>query len=94
MADYEIGTTVRLSMEFRTRSTNALVNPSTVTLDLRSPSGVESVVTVVNDSTGLYHGDVTPDAAGKWDYRWEGNGTQSVAYEGQINVRESAFDSP
>jgi hypothetical protein len=59
MPRYALGATVRLKFTV-TDATGALVAPSSVVLTLQKPDGTQTPYSsLVNDSTGLYHQDLT-----------------------------------
>lgn len=71
-----------------------LAAPSTVTLVLETPDGVETsytaaAATVTNVSTGIYRRDHSVTLAGLHRYRWVATGTVVAAEEGQFYVRSS-----
>lgn len=90
MADIHVGDAMTLRAKFRVSGT--LTDPTTITLDVKDPSGNTDTytlagATVTKDSTGSYSKSVTFDEAGWWTYEWTGTGTV-VAVEGnQIYVR-------
>ncbi len=49
---------------------------------------------IVQDSTGVYHADLTFTARGSHHIRWVDSGALAEAQEGAVNVRESAFVTP
>lgn len=92
-----IGTELRLRIEF-VDDNGAYVDPTTVAFETISPRaarveyefGTDSEIQKV--STGIYTADVTPDAAGRWHYRWATTGTgTAAAKEGDFLVQDSAF---
>lgn len=87
MNAFDVGDTVRLTATFRDPDGN-LMDPASVTLQIRKPSGEVVSVPVVRDSTGVYHGDVTVDESGLWTYRWYAPGG---AEEGAFFVRFSGI---
>lgn len=86
MNKYDIGDQVRLSVAV-TNSAGTATSPTTVTCTVRKPDASSASLSVVNDSIGNYHADVTPDQVGQWDYRWAGTGALVVAEEGSFYVR-------
>ena len=92
---YVIGDLVRVKVTW-TDIADALVDPTTVVLKVKSPANVISTYTyalgeVVKDSTGVYHYDVaTALASGTWHYRWEAAGAAIGADEGSFYVGASA----
>lgn len=93
---YDIGDLIRLSGSFSNEETGEPVDPTTVTLLVRSPSDVLYTYTteVVKDSVGEYHYDfstvaITNVDSGTWHYRFEGEGTAEVAEEKSFILRYS-----
>jgi hypothetical protein len=71
-------------------------DPTTVTLKVQDPSGVEDTYTyalgqVTKSAAGVYYRDVAVDEKGVWHYRWIGTGTVAAADEDYFFVRESQF---
>jgi len=90
---YDRGTEVRLSVTFVDLS-GALVDPTTVTFEVKDPSNnitSYTIPTVVRDSTGNYHLDVLLNASGPWWYRGDGTGAFITAAEKQLTVKPSQF---
>lgn len=89
---YAIGNLVRCTAEFRDPTgLDALVDPSTVTFKLKTPTGTATTSTPTHDSTGRYHADVNVTEAGTWSYRFESTGTYQAAQEGTFYVEQGAF---
>lgn len=88
-------TEMRLFVDFKD-STGAAVNPTTVTLLTKSPSGAETEYVYGTDaeigkpSTGTYTADLVPDEHGLWRYRWVTT-VPVIAAEGTFNVQYSPF---
>lgn len=94
---YYPGTPVRLTLALYDDDGNP-VDPDAVTFKLMSPCGavtsyVYGVDTQVQKaSTGNYYADVTPDAGGRWPFRWETTGDgKTITKEGDILVQCSPF---
>lgn len=92
-----VNSPIRLTINFQTDE-GVDTDPSTVTLKLRSPCGIETSYVYLTDDevqqtdAGDYTCDVTPDEAGRWQYRWETTGTgTTIAEEGDFLVQYSAF---
>ena len=83
---YWRGTAIRLGNTVR----NTAGDPTTTTLSLvvTKGDGTTAAPTVAQDSTGVYHADVTLDVAGRWYYDWVGTGAVVVAQQGELWVRE------
>ena len=94
MNSYDKGDLVRLTATF-TNSAGVATDPTTVTCRVKSPTTTTVYTynpgTVLKDSTGVYHLDVSASAVGQWYYRWEGTGAVEQADEGTFVVEASAF---
>lgn len=89
MTQVYIGNIIRISGAF-TDVNGAAVDPTTVTLRIKPPSGSTVVVTnATKDSVGNYHYDYTPTLKGKHYYRWEGTGACVTANEGDFQIEKS-----
>jgi hypothetical protein len=87
---YHVSDTIRLSCAF-TDAGGAAADPTTVTLEVKDPSGNVTTLTVaagqiIKASTGNYYYDLAADEAGVWEYRWVGTGNVSQADQGAFNV--------
>lgn len=87
--EYDIGDLVRVSAAFT--DVNSAASDTTVALKVLDPAGTTTTPTVVHDSTGAYHYDISVNAMGTWYYRFEGTGVVQAASEGLFRVRDSAF---
>ena len=71
-------------------------DPTTVTLKTLDPFGAMLSYVYGTDNeigrvdSGNYTGDITPDSAGRWRYRWETTGGV-VVEEGDFLVQDSGF---
>lgn len=87
--------TVRINALFQDASEVA-VDPTTVTFRTYSPSGSQASyeygtdAEVVKVETGVYYAEISPDAAGRWYYRWETT-SPVIADEGDFIVQRSPF---
>jgi hypothetical protein len=94
---YDVGDVARIAAAFTTAA-GAATDPATVTFKYRSPTGSSASlvygvdVSVVKDSTGNYHLDITLNAAGDWAYRVVSTGSGAAASEGKLRVADSEFD--
>ena len=95
-----IGTLVRFEAEWRVPATDAgvLTDPTTVTLTVQDPAGVEVTYTylsgdgvIVRDGTGRFHADYLPALAGTYEWRWAGTGAAHAPAEGRFKVRPSGL---
>jgi hypothetical protein len=80
---YDVGDLVRLTVTY-TNSAGSAVDPSTVTLAVKSSAGTTAYTyaagSITKSSTGVYYKDVMLTVAGQWDYTWTSTGTpQQVA---------------
>lgn len=89
-APYIVTTQIRVTATFRTLA-GALSN-TTAVATVKAPDGTASTPAVTNDSTGVYHADVTLDQAGTWYIEWQGSGTVIAAADQAISVRASYVD--
>jgi len=88
-----VGQSVRLPVVFYDASGPSLIATDCsgpVICTVKDPSGTKTVYTyaaaqVVRDGVGSYHLDLTPQAAGPWLVRWEGDMGSLVA------ISETAF---
>jgi hypothetical protein len=85
IATYTVGQPVRITATFKVGST--LTNPTSVTVSVKDPDGVVSNPSATNDSTGIYHVDITPAKKGRYAYRVAGTGACIAAAEGEFNAR-------
>ena len=89
---FDVGDVARITSEF-TDVDNAAIDPSTVQLEVTTPSGTKTTFTyagaeIVKDSTGDYHRDVDVTESGVWIFRWSSTGTGKAAVEGDFSVRK------
>lgn len=88
-----VGTRVRLAITFRTASTAALFDPSTLQLVVTNDAGSTTYTypaTIVKDSTGVYHYDVLASTVGTYRFSWQSLATgEEVKSEGYFNVTAS-----
>lgn len=80
MNTYQLDTLVELQTTF-TDADGALVNPTTVTLYIRTPDGIVTAYTggnIGHPSTGLYTFDVNANQSGPWIYKWQGTGAVEI----------------
>ncbi len=93
---FRVNDAVSLYAAFRVRATGTLTDPTTVSLKLRTPSGVATTytyagTTVTKDSTGRFSKQVTVDEAGVWAFQWAGTGTVAKVEEGTFEVLPSDY---
>lgn len=76
------------------------VDPTTVVFTWKDPSGNRAAYTsgvdgeLVADSVGNYHVDLTPDEAGRWEYRFEGDTPAVGVSEGYFMVEPRTVLAP
>jgi hypothetical protein len=89
IAVYQRGDLVRISGVFKDIA-GTLIDPSTVALNVSKRSGPTTYTyagaTVIKDSTGNYHVDVSVDERGTWLYEWVTTGTGQAAEHGEFVV--------
>ncbi len=98
---YNIGDVAILySGAFTRLSDDVVLDPTTVTVRVKTPSGAERSYVygtdagVIRDSLGNFHFDLDLTESGDWYYRWIGTGACVAASEATIDVAKSAFVSP
>jgi hypothetical protein len=91
MINYFQGSSVRVTATFENNA-QVPTDPTTITAKIKTPAGVTTAYVygvdsqLVKDSTGIYHIDVSANAAGIWSYRFEGTGSVLAASQDQFNV--------
>lgn len=96
MNTYDVGDLVRCEGVFTDADGDA-IDPDTVTFSAKTPGGITTSyqygvdVGLVRVEAGSYYVDVSVTAAGRWFYRWEGDGDGQAAGETYFNVRTSNF---
>lgn len=76
----------RTRLTFTNRDPAGALANGTVTCTATRPDGTTAAVSVVNDGTGLYHGDLDLDAAGRWTWLFTSTGAVVNAGSGVLNV--------
>lgn len=90
---YDIGDLVDLRAYFTQPSDGVALDPTTVNLSVRRPSGEVTTYTYSDDvqlakaSTGEYYAQITVDEEGIWYYRWWSSGVGQAAEEDSFEVR-------
>jgi len=92
---YLEGGAIRVQATFAVGGVNT--DPTTVTLKVKSPDGSVSTYTyelgeVTKSAEGIYNKEITPNAVGKWWYRWIGTGTAAGVAETSITILASQID--
>jgi len=87
---YVATTLIRTTATFRTVA--GVLSNTTAVCTVKAPDGTTSAPSVTNDSTGVYHADVTLDQAGTWYIEWQGTVTVIAAGDTAISVRKSYVD--
>lgn len=91
---YALGQLVRITNQNQPFKTWAGVNtnPTTTTLHVETPAGVQTTPALTNDAAGIYHYDLEVDEPGKWFWRLQGAGVVVAAtLDGEITVADSRF---
>jgi hypothetical protein len=88
---YTLDQVVKLKATFTDTVTEALVDPTTVALRIRTPAGVVTEYTyalaqITKESQGVYYKLITLDECGRWKYRWISSGTGAGAAEDDMVV--------
>ena len=100
MKFFQLGTRIRLTETFTDLIAGVVTDPTTITLKLHDPNGVETSFTyaggdITRDSVGVYHYDFAPTVAGKtWRYRWLATGAVVAVDEQLFQITESGFVNP
>jgi hypothetical protein len=93
---YDKGDLVRLSASFTTAA-GAALDPTVVICQVKSPAGTTTSYTygvgetIMRESMGHYHIDLSASIAGTWHYRWYSTGTGQAADEGYFTVARGEF---
>ena len=95
MSDIHIGDLLRVTVAWTNQAKEA-ADPTTVTLLVFTPDGIEHVYTyakgeVEKSSTGNYYKDITIDQAQTWYYRWAATGTVTATEPGGFYVKAHKF---
>jgi len=90
---YQIGDRVELRVTFR-NAAGALADPTTATIMVRTPAGVESSNTPTKEAVGVYSHQLTLTQSGTYFYRGKGVGAVVAAAEGRFAVAASSFTNP
>lgn len=88
---YDLGSAVLLTATFTGQDGVTPADPTTVTLRVKDPNGVETTPTATKMSTGVYEYTFTPLVAGVWFYRFEGAGVVTAVMESNFVVAASMF---
>lgn len=93
---YLTGRRLRFSVTITVLSTGGAVDPANLTLTLRhlqtkamTAYTWPTSANIVHDGVGKFHCDVTPAAAGQWQYRWSCTGAVEDAVEGGFQMLRS-----
>lgn len=82
---YLLGNIVQLSSTFTDINGN-LINPTTVTVSVKTPLATIDTPAASTSSTGIYTATYTPLYAGIYFYLFNGTGAATAAAQGQFNV--------
>lgn len=91
MANYRIGQTVEVGVEFRDDD-DALADPTTVTLAWTVPAGTTTTYTygageITRESIGRYVKNLSPTTSGVHYYRFTSTGDPATSEEGDFYVK-------
>jgi len=87
---YIVTTQIRATATFRTAA--GVLSNTTAVCTVKAPDGTTTTPSVTNDSTGVYHADISLDQAGTWYIEWQGSVTVIAASDTAISVRKSYVD--
>lgn len=93
MNSYDFGNAIVMSSAF-TDSNNVPTDPTTVTLRIMDPSGVESIFTtpqLTHVGTGVFSLTFPCLKAGVWYYRFEGTGACVATQDNQFVITSTTF---
>lgn len=93
---YDIGDVVRISAAFKNMA-KVLVDPTTITLEIKNPSG--TIITwvydvdpeVIRTGAGVYYADYLIEKSGIHYFKWFGTGDVTAAEEWQFFVKATQF---
>lgn len=91
MTTYKPGSLIRLTVTFTDLTTQLPADPGTVVVTIYDPSGatITPAPTVVKDSVGNYHADLTNTAApGVYRFKWVGTAPVVAVQEGSTWVTD------
>lgn len=80
MNNYQLDSEVELSGTFTSVEDGSLLDPTEITLFVKSPNGIVNSYTtgIQRVSMGIYTYDIVVDQAGPWIYKWQGKGNVEV----------------
>ena len=82
---YLLGNMIRLSVSFQD-SEGELVDPTSVTLEIKRPDGVTEMPTPSKEAVGKYYFDYTPSVIGMHYYNFQGFGAVVAMSQGQFLI--------
>ena len=92
---YDLGNLVKSKATFRNPETKAPLDPTTVSVSVKDPSGnVDTYLfgtdaEVVQSAVGVYYINVDADEAGSFYVRWFSTGTGQAGKERRFTVRHA-----
>lgn len=95
--EYDVGDMIKCSVTFRKKSTNELVDPSTIKLTIQQPnfSKIEynypADNNIVKESTGSYYYEMIPTMDGIHIYQFTGSGNVYAVEQSTFFVKPSRF---
>lgn len=92
MARYDIGDLARITATFTQDA--APIDPTTVTAQVRDPTGTITEVPITLQATGIYQALVNLTASGQWYVRIYSTGSGQAAEEIAIKVETSFVLGP
>ena len=87
---YSLNDIVQMTATF-TNLSGANVDPTTVTVTVKKPNGVEVTPSVTHAGTGVYTAQVTVDTPGTWLWRAYGTGAAQAQQDGMFIVVPNTF---
>lgn len=93
MANYAANNLIRFSTVITQQSDGSLVDPTSVTLRVRDPSGTITDLSgsIIHDSVGQYHADAAFVTGGTYTYEWQGTGAVVVEASRSFTIIGAPF---
>ncbi len=93
------GTIIKAKVTFRDPDTKVVLDPTTVTVQTRTPAGVLTTLTygvdaaLVKASTGIYYVLITLSSVGTFKWKWTATASQktTVIYDECDSEKEAGF---
>src|SRR6185312_9884496 len=93
-SDITVGDLAQITAAFTVTATGEPISPTTVTFQVRKPSGATLTPTATSSATGVFTAQVPVDEAGEWRSRAVGTGAAQAVSDpddGSFLVKPYAF---